>query len=513
MALPPKVYQWLVGVFASLGSLTYGYDLGVIAQVIAAPSFLDRVGDNPAEIGGIVSVFTGGAFFGALAAAPMADRLGRKLCILIGAVVFIIGGLLQTLAKNTAYMMAGRGIGGLGIGAMVMIIPVYQAELAHPSIRGTVTALQQFMLGVGALFAAWFSYAMTVGVSDDNENQWRISLGLQNIPAGVLALLIMLFPESPRWLIDHGKAEDGLKTLAKLHSNGNVNDAWVQAEFAQIQESISVEHEVQAKSYMELFRDKSCLRRLWIACSVQASIQMTGVAAIQYYSVAIYSKMGISTNNTLMYQAISNILALCAQGLCMALVDRLGRRWPLILGNVGNCITFIISTALLASFPPDESGGNKAASWAFIVMTWIYNFSFSATCGPLSWIIPAEIFDMKTRAKGVSIATAVNLAFNAMIAQTTSVALDDNTGIGWRWYILFIVCNATNAIYFWCVLPETARRPLEEMRYLFTEAPYFVPTMNPSQAYSNDMELRLEQAERKQGGAADLEVEDVHSRV
>lgn len=120
MALPPKVYQWLVGVFASLGSLTYGYDLGVIAQVIAAPSFLDRVGDNPAEIGGIVSIFTGGAFFGALAAAPTADRLGRKLCILIGAVVFIIGGLLQTLAKNTAYMMAGRGIGGLGIGAMVM---------------------------------------------------------------------------------------------------------------------------------------------------------------------------------------------------------------------------------------------------------------------------------------------------------------------------------------------------------------------------------------------------------
>lgn len=303
------------------------------------------------------------------------------------------------------------------------------------------------MLGVGALFAAWFSYAMTVGVSDDNENQWRISLGLQNIPAGVLALLIMLFPESPRWLINHGKAEDGLKTLAKLHSNGNVNDAWVQAEFAQIQESISVEQEVQAKSYLELFRDKSCLRRLWIACSVQASIQMTGVAAIQYYSVAIYSKMGISTNNTLMYQAISNILALCAQGLCMALVDRLGRRWPLILGNVGNCITFIISTALLASFPPDESGGNKAASWAFIVMTWIYNFSFSATCGPLSWIIPAEIFDMKTRAKGVSIATAVNLAFNAMIAQTTSVALDDNTGIGWRWYILFIVSHEWSSTY------------------------------------------------------------------
>jgi hypothetical protein len=116
----------------------------------------------------------------------------------------------------------------------------------------------------------------------------------------------------------------------------------------------------------------------------------------------------------------------------------------------------------------------------------------------LSWIIPAEIFDTKTRAKGVSIATMVNTAFNAMIAQTTSVALDDTTGIGWRWYILFIVCNATNAIYFWCVLPETRKLPLEEMRYLFTEAPIFVPTMDRSKARSGDLERRVEEAERKQ---------------
>ena len=115
----------------------------------------------------------------------------------------------------------------------------------------------------------------------------------------------------------------------------------------------------------------------------------------------------------------------------------------LILGNAFNCVSFIITTALLAIFPPGEDGGgNASAGWAFIVMTWLYNFSFSATCGPLSWIIPAEIFDMKTRAKGVSIATMVNTAFNAMIAQTTSVALDDESGIGWRWYILFIVSHA-----------------------------------------------------------------------
>jgi hypothetical protein len=116
-----------------------------------------------------------------------------------------------------------------------------------------------------------------IGFAPDDDRQWRVSLGIQNVPGVILALLILLFPESPRWLIDQGKTEEGLKTLAKLHANGNVNDAWVQAEFNQIQESIVVEHEHEAKSYVELFTDKSCFRRLFLACAIQASIQMTGV--------------------------------------------------------------------------------------------------------------------------------------------------------------------------------------------------------------------------------------------
>jgi MFS family permease len=159
-----------------------------------------------------------------------------------------------------------------------MIIPLYQAELCHPSIRGRVTALQQFMLGVGALSAAWISYGTYIGFAEDDSRQWRVSLGIQIIPGAILALLILLFPESPRWLIDHGQVELGLKTLARLHANGDESDAWVQAEFEQIQEQISIEHETEAKSYVELFKDKSCFRRLFLACALQASIQMTGVS-------------------------------------------------------------------------------------------------------------------------------------------------------------------------------------------------------------------------------------------
>lgn len=497
MALPPKVYQFLVAVFASVGSILYGYDLGVIAGATTAPSFVSLFNATANETGAVVSAFTGGAFVGAFLAGPVGDWLGRRLTIMIGALIFILGGGLQTGATNLDFLYGGRCIAGLGVGFLVMIIPLYQAELAHPSIRGAVTALQQFMLGIGALVATWTTYGTTKNFANTDSIQWRLPLGLQIIPAAVLAVLILFFPESPRWLIDHGHQEKGLATLARLHSHGDENDPWVRAEFEQIQDAITFEHEHEAKSYKELFTNKSSFRRLWLVCAIQASVQMTGVSAIQYYSVTIFEQIGISASNALKYQGISSVLALLAQAACILFIDWTGRRWALIGGNIGNCITFVIATILLARFPPGTSD-NAAAGWAFIVMTWLYNISFSATCGPLSWVIPAEVFDTRTRAKGVSIGVMVSFAFNTMIGQTTSVAI---ASIGWKWYIVFCVCNATNALFFWAFLPETTKRPLEEMNYLFTNAPLFVPTMKMSDFETHDLEQRVEQVERKQGGS------------
>lgn len=330
-----------------------------------------------------MSVFTGGAFFGAGFAGPAGDYLGRRLTILLGALIFCLGGALQTAAQNLEYLYAGRAIAGVGVGFLVMIIPLYQAEIAHPSIRGSVTALQQFMLGIGSLVAAWTTFGCNKNFPDDSAMQWRVSLGIQIIPAGILALLIMLFPESPRWLIDHGKPEKGLRTLARLHAHGNEQDTWVRAEYDQIRDSIEHEHENAAKSYLELFRNRSCFRRLLLVVSIQASVQMTGVSAIQYYSPDIFAQMGIDTNDTLKYQGISSVLALLAQMLCIAVIDKVGRRWAMIGGNLTNCVFFVIATIMLAVFPPGSTS-NASASWGFIATTWLYNISFSATNGPLS---------------------------------------------------------------------------------------------------------------------------------
>lgn len=198
MALPPKWYQFLVSVFASLGSVLYGYDLGVIAGAIGSKSFNNEFAPSANETGAVVSVFTGGAFFGAFFAGPAGDRLGRKQTILIGSIIFMIGGALQTAAQSLHYLYAGRAIAGLGVGMLVMIIPLYQAELAHPSIRGRVTSLQQFMLGIGAFIASWAAFGCYTNFGDHDSRQWRIPLGIQLLPAVLLGGLILLFPESPR---------------------------------------------------------------------------------------------------------------------------------------------------------------------------------------------------------------------------------------------------------------------------------------------------------------------------
>lgn len=221
------------------------------------------------------------------------------------------------------------------------------------------------MLGIGALIAGWTTYGTHIGLHD--SAQWRVPLGIQMLPAAILAPLIMLFPESPRWLIDHDRADDGLKALARLHSNGDTSDAWVQAEYAQIQETISFEHDHEAKSYKELFVNRSSFRRLLIACAMQAATQMTGVSAIQYFSPVIFSQIGISTEDTLKYQAISSVLALIAQATCMFTIDKFGRRWVVINGMLFNGLMFMIATILMAKFGP-ESGAANTAGWGFIIV-------------------------------------------------------------------------------------------------------------------------------------------------
>ncbi|KAK9900210.1 general substrate transporter [Cystobasidium minutum MCA 4210] len=489
--LSPKLYTWLVGLFASLGSVLFGYDLGVIAAILPSPDFKltmgPRINDRNQE-GLVTSLLVLGAFFASPVAGWSGDLIGRRLAIIAGCITFIVGGVLQTAAQNIEMMMAGRFFAGAGIGQLAMLVPLYQSEISQPSIRGSLITLQQFMLGIGAIIATWVGYACVKDAYAE-PLAWRLPLGLQLLPCIPLMLCIPLFPESPRWLAYKGRNEEALQTLARLHARGDTNDPLVQAEYEEIQIALREEHSDE-NTVKQLFTNKAYFRPLLLGIALQFSVQMTGVSAIQYYSPQIFASVGFSTERTLLFQGFNSIIALAGELACVLFVDKLGRRWPLIISNGMASATFACGTAIIAIFP--ASSDNGSAHIAFIMMTWIYNFFFSAGIGPIAWAYPTEVFPTHLRSTGVAMTSMSSWISNFLIAQITPYAFDN---IGWRYYLVFCILSATNAVFFWAFLPETKGRPLEEMHIIFRDDSIFVPGSKIAARGKHEAEERFRRGE------------------
>ncbi|WWC86547.1 uncharacterized protein L201_001424 [Kwoniella dendrophila CBS 6074] len=469
--LPPKVYTFLCACFAAMGATLYGYDLGVISYVLVAPDFVKTINtDDENYIGFIVSSMLLGAFFGSIPASLIADKFSRRMAITVAGGVFIIGGILQTAAMNKETVFAGRFFAGLGIGMLGVLAPLYQSEIAHPSKRGMLTATFQFFLGIGAIVAGWIAY----GVQQTHPNDpiaWRLPLGFQMAPAVPLLLLSFLLPESPRWLMIKGREEEALRTLARLHARGNENDAFVRGEFLTMREKVG-EEAAQNQSWSLIFGDRTNLRKVLYGIILQFSVQMTGVSAIQYYAATVYKSVGFSQSTALLINSLNNINALFGELACILLVDRVGRRFPLIAGNLlaGSC--FAVATALAKQFAPGGSGGTRGQGIGFVSVLFVYNFAFSACIGPLSWVYPVEIFNTAVRGKATALTCMAAWISNFMIGQVSPKAWEN---LGWKYYLVFTVCGFTNALTFYVLFPETKGRTLEEMDKYFRETHWFVP--------------------------------------
>jgi MFS family permease len=162
-----------------------------------------------------------------------------------------------------------------------MIIPVYQSEIAHRRIRGRITTLQQLFSAIGQVAATWASFGAYTAWNSVDSRSWRVPLAIQIVPALFLAGFIFVLPESPRWLCDHDRYEEGLATLARLHAHGDENDDYVQEEFLLIKAQIAEEHARKKVTYLDLFRTKANCRRTALTMFIQIACQMTGVSAVQ----------------------------------------------------------------------------------------------------------------------------------------------------------------------------------------------------------------------------------------
>lgn len=257
--------------------------------------------------GFLTAILELGAWVGVLSNGYLADALGRKLCVVVACVVFTIGVIVQACTQNKDYVLGGRFVTGLGIGAYSMLVPLYNAELAPPEVRGALVALQQLAITFGIMISYWIGYGTNFigGTGQGQSNAaWLIPICIQLVPSTILASGMMLFlPQSPRHLMNKGREQECLETLARLRST-SVDDMKVRIEFLEIKAQREFEV-VRAKEkypqyqdgsftsnfmiglndYLSLVTNKSLLKRTTIAVMVMVFQQWNGVNAILYYGM------------------------------------------------------------------------------------------------------------------------------------------------------------------------------------------------------------------------------------
>ncbi|KAG8810794.1 hypothetical protein FRC18_003884 [Serendipita sp. 400] len=287
------------------------------------------------------------------------------------------------------------------------VVPLYQSEIAPPHMRGLLTGLTQWMIGLGFLVANWVGYGCQFL---KNDAQWRIPLAIQIVPAVMLLLGMFVLPFSPRWLIAQGREDEAFAVVQRLH--GNVKNAeFTKLEFAEMVEQIKYEKANYQTKFSDLWESKAMLRRTLTGMAVQICCQFTGINVSAYFQPTLYRALGLSGPKVLMITGINGALGVIVTGVFITFIlDRVGRKPPLIFGAIGMAICLAIESAINAKWGGEHST-NKAAQQAGIAFIIIFgSLFFSVSFGPVSWVYQSEIFPMRIRALGTAVCTCSNWA-------------------------------------------------------------------------------------------------------
>ncbi|KAE9408206.1 general substrate transporter [Gymnopus androsaceus JB14] len=444
----PLLYA--ISIFASLGVFLFGYDQGVMSGIITGPHFRKYFGNPDAvSIGTMVAVLEVGAFITSAAAGRIGDIIGRKGTLFIGAIVFTVGGAVQTFTTGFWTMIVGRVISGFGVGLLSTIVPIYQSEISPPNHRGSLACMEFTMNIAGYSSSVWTDYFCSF---IDSDYSWRIPLFIQCIIGAILAGGALLMPESPRWCIDTDKDAEGMRILVDLHG-GDPEDPTAIAEFKEIKDRVIEERDSGAsRSYVEMW--KKYKRRVLLAMSSQAFAQLNGINVISYYAQA-----GWIGRDAILMTGINSLIYILSTLPPWYLVDRWGRRPILLSGAVVMAISLTATGWWMYIDVPRTPN-------AVVICVIIYNAAFGYSWGPLPWLYPPEIMPLAIRAKGVSLSTSTNWAFNFLVGEITPELQEVIT---WRLYPMhgfFCVCSFI-LVYF--LYPETKGIPLEEMDLVFGE--------------------------------------------
>ncbi|OGE51022.1 hypothetical protein PENARI_c015G02726 [Penicillium arizonense] len=479
-------YVCTCAAFATLGGAMFGYDQGVVSVTLTMEQFLEKFPEVAADAPGggfmkgiLTAMIELGAFLGAMNQGWLADKISRKWSIMAAVFIFVFGAALQTGATSFAMLVGARFVGGIGVGMLAMVAPLYISEIAPPEIRGTLLVLQELSIVTAIVIAFYITYGTRY---IPGEWAWRLPFLIQMIPALFLGAGIPFLPYSPRWLAGRGRDEEALQTLCKLRGVDEADERvlreWVdiRSEVAYCKELSAARHPkcqdgtmfsrvmLHVWSYLDCFR-RGCWKRTHVGIGIMFFQQFGGVNALIYYSPSLFEGMGL---NYFMQLNMSGVINICQMVACIISLwgmDRFGRRPLLFGGSICMVLSHLIIAVLMSQFQSDWTS-HTGEAWVCVAFLCFFMLSYGASWGPIPWAMPAEIFPSSLRAKGMAYSTMSNWLNNFIIGLITP-PLVQNTGYGT--YVFFCVFCVLSFVWTWFFVPETNGRTLEEMDEVFQD--------------------------------------------
>jgi SP family arabinose:H+ symporter-like MFS transporter len=433
----------LVAVTVAIGGFLLGFDATVISGVVPfIREYFALTGTGgDLKLGWAVSSLGWGAIAGNLLAGALSDRLGRRRVLLGTAVLFLASSLLAALATTFAGFVTARIIGGLAVGMAILVAPVYIAEISPAARRGRLVSLNQLMIVTG-ISASFFSNYFLL---DTGQHNWRWMLGVQSIPATLYFALLLLVPESPRWLLLTGREQDALQVLARVSG-----DAAARQELPLIRQSLAAA--TQTRGYRGLV-DRRFRFILLVALGLALFQQATGINAIFYYLPTIFAQAGDGVSDAFRQAVVVGLVNVAMTFVAIWLIDRIGRKPLLVAGVAG----MTLSLAVIAwAFAQQQMN-------AALVLAAIIGFvaSFAISLGPVMWVLLSEIFPNERRAAAISVAGFFNALVSASVTFIFPWELSTFGPAGtFLGYSLF---GGAALLFVLLFVPETRGRTLEEL--------------------------------------------------
>uniref|UniRef100_A0A2C9W5A1 Major facilitator superfamily (MFS) profile domain-containing protein n=2 Tax=Manihot esculenta TaxID=3983 RepID=A0A2C9W5A1_MANES len=405
-------------ILASTNSVLLGYDIGVMSGAILYIRDNLKISSTQVEI--LVGCLNLCSLIGSLASGRTSDYIGRRYTIVLAAATFLIGALLMGLAPSFIFLMAGRVVAGIGVGYSLMIAPVYTAELSPATTRGFLSSLPEVFINIGILLGYISNYALS---SLPENINWRLMLGLAALPAILVALGVLVMPESPRWLVMKGRFDDAKQVLIKTSDSKEEAELRLaeMIEAAKAPGAASSNWQGQGAWKELLCRPSPPIRRVLIAAiGVNFFMQASGNDAVVYYSPEVLKDAGIQSRQQLVGVTVIMGIAKTFFVLVSALfLDRFGRRPLLLLGSTG----MAASLAALGVGSKYLEQSDKKPVWAIalcIVAVCADVSFFSIGLGPITWVYSSEIFPMRLRAQGSSLAISINRLIKSLLMHENS---------------------------------------------------------------------------------------------